>query len=518
MTTTLADNASRPRVEIRELSKTFPGTRALQSVDMDITPGEIHALVGGNGSGKSTLIKILTGVYQGDEGGSLRVGDFVTEPSETTPERAREASIHAVHQDLGVFADLSVMDNMALGYGYATAARTQVRWGAQRARTELLLKRFEIDARPNTPLASLSQAARTQVAIARALQADEETDERGGLLILDEPTASLPAHEAELLMTILRRYASQGQAILHVSHRLEEVLELADRVTVLRDGQKVGTYEAAELDEEELIRLIVGRDVARVFPAMPDVVEQEPVLEVKNLWAGPLRDVSLSVRPGEVVGLGGLLGSGRTELLRAIFGDLPIESGSVSLAGKRLKLRRPSQAMAAGIAHVPENRASDAVFPDLPISTNVSIVNVRDYWSAGRISDRRIRSDTSRAMSEFLVKAPSDRALLSTLSGGNQQKVILARWLRRKPRLLLLDEPTQGVDVGARAEIYGLIKEAVSEGAAAIIVASDLDELANVCDRVVMLRTGTVTGEVNPPNLTAERLTQAANEKERRIA
>jgi ribose transport system ATP-binding protein len=502
------------RVEIRGLSKTFPGTRALRGVDLDILAGEIHALVGGNGSGKSTLIKILTGVYQGDDGGSIRIGDTEVAPSETTPDVATAALVHAVHQDLGVFPTLSVMENIALGYGYETAGKTQVRWRALRARTERLLERFEIDASPGTPMDSLSQATRTQVAIARALQAEEEGGEYRGLLILDEPTASLPTHEVDLLLDILQKYAARGQAILYVSHRLDEVLALSAKVSILRDGAKVGTYETRDLSEDGLIKLIVGQEVERVFPSMPEVPSGEPVLEVKNLTVPPLRDVSLSIRPGEIVGLGGLLGSGRTELLRSIFGDLKIQSGTILLDGKELKVRRPSQAMDKGIAMVPEDRGTEASFSDLPVWANITMASLAGYWSRGFMRGRRMKSDAQTAMDEFLVKAPSEKALLATLSGGNQQKVILARWLRRKPRILLLDEPTQGVDVNARAEIYNLVKVAVTQGAAAIVVASDMEELVHVSDRVVVLYSGRVVAELTKENLTAERLTQAAYDRE----
>jgi ribose transport system ATP-binding protein len=505
----MADRDS--RVSIRNLSKTFPGMRALKNVDLDIYAGEIHALVGGNGSGKSTLIKILTGVYQADEGGLLRVGKQSVAGESVTPAFTRAAGIHVVHQDLGVFLDMSVMENIALGRGYEAAFATQIRWSALRKRTRRLLELFEIDATPDTPLTSLSHAARTQVAIARALQGEEEGGE--GLLILDEPTSSLPRHEVQLLLSTLARYAEQGHAILYVSHRLEEVLDLANRVTVLRDGTKVGTFEAADLDEDALIDLIVGRQVDRVFPRMPAVRDKTPVLEMRSVSAGPLKDINLVLARGEVVGIGGLLGSGRTELLRAIFADLPVTSGTIVLNGALLSGQSLSDAMALGVAYVPENRIVDAAFPDLPVYENISVASLPKYWTRGKIANRRLRSDARVAMQEFLVKAASGDVMFSTLSGGNQQKVILARWLTRKPSLLLLDEPTQGVDVGARSEIYSLVRKAVADGASALLVASDFEELAHVADRVIVLNGGRIAGEVNPPDLTAERLMQVANQR-----
>jgi ribose transport system ATP-binding protein len=494
------------RVQVRGLSKRFPGTVALDNVDLDVRPSEIHALVGGNGSGKSTLIKILAGVYQGDRG-ELAVGDVVTAAEDASPEQARATGVHVVHQDLGVFPDMSVLENIALGYGYPTGPAARVRWRQLRTRTERLIERFEIPARPETPLRSLSYAARTQVAIARALQDEDESVGRG-LLILDEPTSALPAHEVDLLTGTLRRYAARGQAILYVSHRLDEVLAIADRITVLRDGVKVGTFAAEEMDEERLIRAIVGRQVEQVFVPMPEVEGREVVFEARDLTAGPLRGVDLQVLRGEVLGIAGLLGSGRTELLRAIFGDLPLVSGTMRLDGKKLAPRRPADAMAAGVAYIPENRGADGAFSDLSVRRNAMMASVPEYWSGLHIADGRMARDAVRLIDDFVVKTPSDAVPIATLSGGNQQKVIVARWLRRRPKLLLLDEPTQGIDVAARAEIYGLVRQAVSQGATAILVASDFEELSLVSDRVVVLREGRIRGEIERPELTAERLTQ----------
>jgi ribose transport system ATP-binding protein len=499
-----------PTVQVRGLSKSFPGTKALSEVDLDIATGEIHSLVGGNGSGKSTLIKILCGIYQGDEGGSVRVGDIECAADRTTPEFAREAGIHAVHQDLGVFLDMSVTENLALGHLYPTRARTQIDWKFLRARASELIERFEINALPGTKLRDLGQATRTQVAIARALQAQNEG--AGGLLILDEPTASLPVHEVELLLDMLRRYATQGQSILYISHRLDEVLSLSNRISILRDGRRAETLENRDLDQDGLIERMIGRPIGEVLLQMPEVTDARPMLEVRGLRAGPLQDVSLSVARGEVLGIAGLLGSGRTELLRAVFGDLRIDSGDIALGGTPIRLSNPSDAKAAGIAFVPEDRAGEAAFADLSVGANMASATVGEYWSWRRpwIASRRMQRDAKALMTEFSVKAASDGSLLSSLSGGNQQKVVLARWLRRKPRLLLLDEPTQGVDVGARAEIYGLIRAAVQEGASVVLVASDFEELALVTDRVIVMAEGRVVGELRPPHISADRLLQLA--------
>jgi ribose transport system ATP-binding protein len=499
-------------VHIRSVSKTFPGVIALNEVSMDVRVGEIHALVGSNGSGKSTLIKILAGIEHGDPGGCFEIGGVTTQVEAANPAIARERCIHVVHQDLGIFPHLSVAENIALSYGYQTGLGGRVRWRSLQEKTARLIDRFEIETQPDTLVSSLPLGAQTQIAIARALQAEE--DDTRGLLILDEPTASLPAHEVDVLFKYLRRYASRGQAILYVSHRLDEVLDLADRVTVLRDGAIVGTFRASDLDEERLVELIVGRHVERSVRTTPLPTGTSPLLEIRGLTAGPLRDINLTVMPGEVLGIAGLLGSGRTELLRCVFGDLPLSSGDIRLRGAKHAPRRPRDAMNVGIAYVPENRVTHGVFNNLPVRDNIALAAMRQYWSSWRLSTSRMRADARRLMREFLVRAPDDDALLSKLSGGNQQKVVLARWLRRKPQLLLLDEPTQGVDVGARAEIYGLVRQAVEAGASAIVVASDLEELAQVSDRCIVLRRGRVIGEIQAERLDSYALTQMVHQKE----
>jgi ribose transport system ATP-binding protein len=493
-------------VAIRNLSKSFPGTRALAAVDLDVAAGEIHGLCGGNGSGKSTLIKILAGVYDGEEGGEIRVGDVLVPAQDMTPTVAHDLGIRVVHQDLGVFPDLTIAENIALGHGFETGKGGRIHWRAVRARTAELIKRFEIPGRPGTRLGSLSRAAQTQVAIARALQ-DQDAD-HSGLLILDEPTTALPIHEVDLLFTALRRYAAAGQSILFVSHRLDEVLSFTNRVTVLRDGVKTGSWPTSELNEDKLIELIVGRGLSphavRVRPAGGG----DAALEVEGLRAGPLQGVDLRVEAGEIVGVAGLLGSGRSELLRVIFGDLKPEAGTLRIAGEEVRFGHPRDAMAAGVALIPEDRAVDAAFLDLPVYANVAVTVLDRYWSHMRLRERGMRRDGRGALTDFGVKAASESVPLNTLSGGNQQKVILARWLQRSPRLLLLDEPTQGVDVGARADIYALVRKAVDAGAAAVVVVSDLEEMAQVVDRAVVLRHGRVVADVRAVDMTAHRLTE----------
>jgi ribose transport system ATP-binding protein len=500
----VARPAAAPALKIHNLSKEFPGTRALDKVGLDVTQGEIHALCGGNGSGKSTLIKILCGVYHGEPGGEIECGGVSGQADHMTPSIAHQMGVRVVHQDLGVFPDLTVAENMSLGSGFELGRMGRIKWRKVRARSRDLIERFEIPATPRMLMRDLSRAAQTQVAIARALQ--DQDSERAGILILDEPTASLPVHEVDLLLSSLRRYAAEGQSILYVSHRLDEIMSLTDRVSVLRDGVKTGTWTTRDLTEEVLIELIIGRQVGRVFPEMPPVTDTSPALEIEDLWAGPLRGVNLTVAKGEVVGIAGLLGSGRSEILHSVFGSLPITRGTIRLDGKPSNITRPQSAMDAGVALVPENRAADAAFLDQSVYTNMSASVIGKYWRGMLMRERTMRRDGNALAIEYGVKTASVSSPLNTLSGGNQQKVIMARWLRREPRLLLLDEPTQGVDVGARADIYSVIRNAVANGAAAVIVASDFEELAHVVDRAIVLREGRVVAEVAPADLTAHRL------------
>jgi ribose transport system ATP-binding protein len=493
-------------VEVRSVSKTFPGTLALTDVDLDIAAGEIHALVGGNGSGKSTLVKILSGVHQADPGGAITVRGARFDAAEVAAPLMHAAGIRVVHQDLGVFPDLTVAENLALGSGFPRGRGGRIRWRTLRRRTAALIERFEIAAHPDQLMRDVTVANQTLVAIARALQ---DIDETRGVLMLDEPTAALPAHEVDLLLAAIRRYAGDGHSILYISHRLDEVLMLADRVSVLRDGSSVGTFEASDLTESRLIDLIVGRPVETVLLAMP-APDPRVLLEVEGLCAGPLDDITFEVRRGEVVGVAGLLGSGRSRLLRALFGEIEREAGAIRVDGVPAVFHGPRQAMASGIALVPENRATDAAFADLPIYANVGVASLSDYWRGLFLRDGRMRRDTVGLMRQFSVKADSTQAPLAALSGGNQQKVILARWLHREPRLLLLDEPTQGVDVGARSDIYRFIRQAVRDGAAVLLVASDFEELAHVADRAIVLRDGAIAADVPPAQMDATTLANLA--------
>jgi ribose transport system ATP-binding protein len=495
-------------VRIEGLAKTYPGTRALADVDLDVRAGEVHALLGGNGSGKSTLIKILAGVERADSGGTIEVAGRSRAAERWSIMDSQATGLRFVHQNPGLFPRLSVAENLALGSRYPTDAVGRVRWRSLREHTTQLLARFHVPATPDMPLGLLRPADRTRVAIVRALQDVTEDDRK--ILVLDEPTSALPEAEVSALLADLRRYAEGGQTIVYVSHRLDEALAIADRVTVLRDGRRAATVSATGLSEERLVELIVGRPLSTVYPAAPTGSHPDTVLELRDVAGGPLRGITLDVRQGEVLGIAGLLGSGRSELLRMIFGAYPRRGGQILLAGRPVQFGSPAEAMAAGIAYLPEDRQADSLFSGMSVRHNMSAAQVGKYFSRLVFRHGRERRETADSVRRFGIRLADDRQTIDTLSGGNQQKVLVARWLGRAPRILLLDEPTQGVDVGARSDIYRYVRQARDAGTAVVLVVSELDELAHACDRVAILRGGRITTIVEHPR-DAHQLVELVN-------
>jgi ribose transport system ATP-binding protein len=476
--------------------KSFGATKALKGVRLQIDGGEVHALIGGNGCGKSTLIKCLAGVYQADEGRVTIFGRDI-DLSSHTPDAARAAGLRFDHQDPGIFPTMSLTENLFLADGFARSAG-RIDWSASHQRAREILERFDIRTDPRQPAAMLSVPQRAMLAIARALQDIDETQR--AVLVLDEPTAALPAAEVHLLLESIRRLAAQGHAILIVTHRLDEVRQVADRVTAFRDGGYVDTVPGENLTEQTLVELILGRRLEAAASVSGETSTGDVVLQVDGLVGGPLRGVNLTVRTGEVLGIAGLLGSGRTELLQMIYGLTRPSAGTIRHDGKLLAGgHRASQSTRSGMAFVPEDRAAEAVFPVSSVLENMVAGHERRYFRGGWLRDGRKRAEVRQDITRFGIRTAGTSAYIENLSGGNQQKVVVARWLRQEPRLLLLDEPTQGVDVGARDDIYKLIAAAADQGCAVIVVSSEFEELARICGRVVVLSHGRITQELRQP-------------------
>jgi ribose transport system ATP-binding protein len=408
-----------------------------------------------------------------------------------------------VHQQSSTFPDLTVAENIALGHGFEVGLMGRIRWAAMRRRTAAILTRFAIDVAPDDRVTKLSSAMQMMVAIARALQDQDEAQE--AVLVLDEPTASLPAHEVDVLLSALQQYAASGHTILYVTHRLGEVVRTGASGTVLRDGRVVGTFAPGEIDQDELVTLMMGQPIERVTGRGARTIQQNRVvMRAAGLGAGAVR---IELRAGEVLGLAGILGAGQSTLLRQLFGALPMDGGTLELDGSARVFRGPRDAMRAGIGYVPEDRAREALFADLSIAENLSVSALDAHARFGYMSMQSERRKARDLIDTFQVTTPSEATNVASLSGGNQQKVVLARWLQSSPKVLLLDEPTQGVDVAARAEIHHLVRQAVDSGTAVILVSSDFEELAAACDRVLVLRNGCITAELTGGEIDEDRIT-----------
>jgi rhamnose transport system ATP-binding protein len=483
------------------IKKSFGGVVALRGVSFELVAGEVHALIGENGAGKSTLIKITTGAHQPDDGTLALGGEIVTH---NDPQKARSLGVAAIYQQPALFPDLTVAENIALGLEPPGGWR-RVRWGERRKRARQLLERLSAAIDPDVEAGQLTMPEQQLVEIARALGA------KARILIMDEPTASLSEREVERLFRIIGDLRGQGVGILYVSHRLEELARIADRVTVLRDGAVVGTRRTTEVTRSELIRMMVGRELEAVYPKVATAVG-EVVLSTHRLGcrASGVADVSLHVRAGEILGLAGLVGAGRTELARVLFGLTPADEGEILLRGKPVVIDSPARAAELGIAYVPEDRRRHGVILDLPVAANVTLAAVSKVARFGWLRFDREADLAAKYVARLGIKTPSVEAAVGNLSGGNQQKVALARWLATGPSVLILDEPTQGVDVGAKAEIHRLMGELVSRGVAILMISSELPEILGMSDRIVVMHGGKVVGAFDRAEATQEKVLEAA--------
>jgi ABC-type sugar transport system ATPase subunit len=480
-----------PLLAARGLSKSYGGVRVLHGVDFELHAGEVHALVGENGAGKSTFVKILAGAVRAESGG-VELGGAPLPAGD--PLAVRRLGVSVVHQEFTLVPELDVVDNVFLG---RERGRPFLRRAEMARAVRARLDELGVDVDVHVPVGQLSVAQQQLVEIARALELD------AAVLVLDEPSASLSAREVTRLLTVVRQLRDRGLGIIYISHRFDEIFAVADRVTVFRDGRHVATAAAAGLDRSQLITWMVGREVSEEFPAR-DPKPGAPALEVRGLSAaGRFRDVSFTVREGEIVGLAGLVGAGRTSTALAIVGAIDSD-GDVRVRGEQLRLRTPADAIDRGLAYLTEDRKGRGIFAELSTSTNITIAFLRAFAPSGFISDTRERDAATRAARDFDVRAATLEQPAGTLSGGNQQKMLLARYLLEPRTVVILDEPTRGVDVGARAEIYALMNRLTSAGLAILMISSDLPELIGMADRVVVMREGRVTGEIERSALTPE--------------
>lgn len=527
---------SAPLLQLEAITKSFGAVRALQGISFDLRPGEVHALLGENGAGKSTLIKVITGAHEPDSGSMAVAGTVVRHFS---PTGARQLGIACVYQQPALFPDLTVAENIALRLEPVRRLR-RIRWGNRRAQAAHLLGRIGAAIAVDKEVRHLSMPEQQLVEIACALGASAR------IVIMDEPTASLTRQEQELLFGVVRDLRAAGTGIIYISHRLEEIFALADRVTVLRDGESVGTIKLGQANaagarasvpppvrapgqpdstvkETDLIRMMVGREMSHIYPPS-EAKPGETVLALRSLGcqSSGVRGVTLEVRAGEVLGLAGLVGAGRTELARVLFGLTPADAGEIRVRGQTVRIRSPRDALACGIAYVPEDRRRHGVILTMPVAHNITMAIHRQLFPGTWLRLGAERALATQLITQLGVKTRGPEAPASSLSGGNQQKVSLARWLAARPQVLILDEPTQGVDVGAKSEIHKIIRQLAKGGVAVLLISSDLPEVLGMSDRIAVMRHGTLQailpGTADAHEVMAEALGQSSSRDSARLA
>ncbi|WP_050596394.1 sugar ABC transporter ATP-binding protein [Mesorhizobium sp. WSM1293] len=489
-------------IELSQVEKDYPGVKPLDKVDFAVQPGEIHALLGENGAGKSTLIRVMGGVTKPNSGTMTYLGKPVSWQS---PKEARAAGIHVIHQELALFPELSVAENILVD------TQPRGRFGlisnrARHVRAAEILAQLGVDIPTHARIDELPLADQQMVEIAKALVG------RVRLLILDEPTAVIAGREVDLLFENMRRLRNEGVGIVYVSHRLEEIFEIADTVTILKDGQLVGTSPVSALTREEMITRMVGRRLSQIYPPRRTAPAGGPdVLTVRNLKAGPrVRDVSLNVKVGEIVAVAGMVGSGRTEVAEAIFGTRAVESGVIEFDGKPFETMLPKGSIGHGLGFLTESRKDDGLFLGLPISANIVAPDLDGITKHGLIDRKQERAVAMQQIQDFSVATPSPDVKIGNLSGGNQQKVLFSRWSRIASRLLILDEPTRGVDIGAKVEIYRIVRRLADSGVGVLMISSELPEIVGLSDRVFVMAQGHVVGEIKGDALGEEAIMDLA--------
>ncbi len=489
-------------LELKNISKRFGGVEVLHGVSFGLRPGEVHALLGENGAGKSTLIKVITGIHQPD-GGEIYLNDKHVHFND--PLQARLAGIAAIYQELSLCPDLNVAENIFLGR-QPTTLGGRIDWHKLYSEADRLLTSLGVHLDLKAKARNLSIAQMQSVEIARAFSLNAR------ILIMDEPTSSLTLNEVAELFGLVRRLRNEGTAIIFISHRLEELFEVADRVTVLRDGYYVDTRQVKDVTRDELVRLMVGRTISNLFPKQ-EVQPGEIALKVDHLTCdGIFEDISFEIHKGEILGMAGLVGAGRTDVARAIFGVVPPTGGTIQVEGRQVEITSPQQAINLGLAYVPEDRQLHGLITGMDITSNISLPILQQYTRRGWLMDKVERAAAFQAAQQMEVRANSIWQLARTLSGGNQQKVVLAKWLSTKPRILILDEPTRGIDVGTKAAVHALMSKLAAEGLAILMISSELPEVLGMSDRILVMHEGHMTALFNHAEATQEKIINAATQ------
>jgi ribose transport system ATP-binding protein len=492
-----------PVILMRQIDKRFPGVHALKGVDFELLPGEIHALVGENGAGKSTMMKILTGIHQKDSGEMYYLGNLF---NPRDPKHALEAGIGIIHQELNMMDHLTVAENIFIGRESMQKNRLFLNERAQNRRAAELFRRLNMNIDPEETLGRLTVGKQQMVEIAKAVSHDLR------VLILDEPTAALTDAEIDELFTIMKDLKGQGVAMIHISHRLDEIHRITDRVSVMRDGEMVGTRTTADVTKQEIINMMVGRVIFEEPKSESRVpADAEVVLSVRNLNAGKMvQDVSFDLKRGEILGFAGLMGAGRTETARAIFGADEVQNGMVFVGGRRAVIRSPRDAVEYGIGYLSEDRKRFGLALGLTVKDNVVLATYDDFDAGPFVHARKVDTATRKYVDRLNIKTPSIDQIVRNLSGGNQQKVVLAKWLIRNSDILIFDEPTRGIDVGAKSEIYTLMNELAAQGKGIIMISSELPEILRMSDRIVVMCEGRITGEIPIHEASQERIMELA--------
>jgi rhamnose transport system ATP-binding protein len=490
-----------PILELRKITKQFPGVTALKDVDFDLQAGEVHALVGENGAGKSTLVKIMTGVLQPTQGEILYEAQPVAWHN---PKESINRGIAAIYQDPAIFPDLNVAENIFMGHQPHSQTTRRIYWQQLYTKTDELMHSLNVHIKPTDKIRGLSIAERQLVEIAKALSI------KAKIVIMDEPTSALSISESEELFAIIRDLKQKGASILFISHRIEDIFKVADRVTALRDGARVGTRDIQKVTLDELIQMMVGREVTNLFPKV-EVQHGAEVLRVEHLARkGEFRDVSFQVRAGEILGLYGLVGAGRTEVAKAIFGMNPLDSGTIYIQGQAVTMTTPQQAIASGVAYVPENRDEEGIILNMDITSNITLPILQQFRAFGWLNTKAERRTASEYAQMLGVKSTGLSQKVLGLSGGNKQKVSLAKWLASQSKIILFDEPTKGIDVGTKAAVHKFISELAAKGYAIVMISSELPEIMGMSDNILVMHEGIVKGYFQRANITEEQILTAA--------